>query len=91
MEKKLEFDQEISIMVTRDGNQEVKTWPIAQNTHQDHILKMTVVNDELSPKLVQAAHEYAGKIAHALDLSGVLGIEMFVVGDEHVKISTTST
>ncbi|CAJ2231331.1 5-(carboxyamino)imidazole ribonucleotide synthase [Fructilactobacillus sanfranciscensis] len=82
LEKKLEFDQEISIIVTRDGNQEVKTWPIAQNTHQDHILKTTVVNDELSPKLVQAAHEYAGKIAHALDLSGVLGIEMFVVGDE---------
>ncbi|ANZ57901.1 5-(carboxyamino)imidazole ribonucleotide synthase [Fructilactobacillus lindneri] len=82
LEKKLAFNQEISIMVTRDGNQEIRTWPIAQNTHQDHILKTTEVNNYLPEKLVQAAHEYARMIADALNLNGVLGIEMFVVGDE---------
>ncbi|KRM78434.1 phosphoribosylaminoimidazole carboxylase ATPase subunit [Lapidilactobacillus dextrinicus DSM 20335] len=84
LEKRLLFDQELSIMVTRDGRDQIVTWPVAQNQHQDHILKITTVNQNLAPQLQKQAQQYAEKIARALDLRGVLGIELFLVGSKLV-------
>lgn len=84
LEKRLLFDQELSIMVTRDGRDQIVTWPVAQNQHQDHILKITTVNHDLAPQLQQQAQQYAEKIARALGLRGVLGIELFLVGSKLV-------
>lgn len=82
LEKRLKFDQELSVMVTCDGRQQVVTWPVARNQHQDHILKVSTVDQNLPTEIKQQAQCYAEKIAAALNLRGDLGIELFLVGSE---------
>ncbi|WP_429971896.1 5-(carboxyamino)imidazole ribonucleotide synthase [Fructilactobacillus sp. Tb1] len=82
LEKKINFDEEASMMVTVDGKQQIVTWPISINYHQDHILKISVVDDQANQKLTAKAKVIAEKIAKALDLKGMFGIEFFVTDDE---------
>lgn len=82
LEKKLSFERELSIMVTRDGQNNIHTWPIAENVHENHVLKWSSapanVSDSLETKIKNIAHT----LAEALNLRGMLGIELFVQGDE---------
>lgn len=78
LEARVAFDRELSLMVTRDGNNQVRCFPIVENHHQDHILHLTIAP---APDLGKAEryqiNALAAKIATALDLRGVLGIELF--------------
>ncbi|MDR3241103.1 MAG: 5-(carboxyamino)imidazole ribonucleotide synthase [Lactobacillaceae bacterium] len=82
LEKKISFDRELSVMVTRDGNDEVRVWPTVENIHDNHILKTTFAPATVSVVLDEKIHEIASTIANQINLRGVLGIEMFVQGDQ---------
>lgn len=86
LEKRLTFSQEISVMVTRDINGNIRIWPIAQNQHQNHILKISKINQNLPRQITETVQQCATQIAQVLDLRGVLGIEMFVV-DQTIYIN----
>jgi 5-(carboxyamino)imidazole ribonucleotide synthase len=81
LEKRLQFNREISIMVTRDAQGNVHTWPVSENVHANHILKTSYAPAQLSEQLNQQVHDLAEKIANGLSLRGVLGIELFVAED----------
>ncbi|WP_413628315.1 5-(carboxyamino)imidazole ribonucleotide synthase [Fructilactobacillus vespulae] len=82
LERKLNFDCELSMMVTRDGNDRVVTWPISRNYHQDHILKISIIQDDLDSEITKQAQTMATKIAQKLNLKGMLGIEFFLQGNQ---------
>lgn len=82
LEQQIDFDREVSVMVTRDGFNEVRIWPVAENVHQHHILKTTLAPAQVSPLLQAKITRIATDIAEALNLRGVLGVEMFVAGDD---------
>lgn len=78
VEKKIRFTREVSVMVTRSANGDITTWPIAENNHQHHILKTSLAPANISHQLAQEIEDIATKIATALSLRGVLGVELFI-------------
>jgi 5-(carboxyamino)imidazole ribonucleotide synthase len=87
LEKRQQFDRELSVMVTRGGDNVVRVFPTVENHHEHHILHTTIAPaPNLTPALTAAVNAAATTIADALDLRGVLGIEMFAEGD-HVLIN----
>ncbi|PIR32520.1 MAG: 5-(carboxyamino)imidazole ribonucleotide synthase [Alphaproteobacteria bacterium CG11_big_fil_rev_8_21_14_0_20_44_7] len=76
------FEKEISVIVARGKDGEVKCYEPAENIHKNHILDITISPANISKELAQKARDIAMKIAEGLGLVGVLAVEMFVCGDE---------
>ena len=78
LEQRLAFERELSVMVTRDGHDDVRVFPVVENRHQNHILHTTIAPaPDLAPALEAQINQLATTIADALQLRGVLGIELF--------------
>ncbi|MEJ6348850.1 5-(carboxyamino)imidazole ribonucleotide synthase [Holzapfeliella sp. He02] len=86
-EKRQNFVKEVSIMVTGDFTGKIQTFPVSENTHRDHILHTSVVPANLSDKVHQKAADIAERIADSLALSGVLGIEFFVLKNDQLLVN----
>lgn len=81
------FKLECSVMVARNENGEVTVFPVSENIHHDEILHLSIVPARISPELQEKAKQMAVKIAHAIDLRGILGVEMFVTADGQIYIN----
>jgi len=79
LEKFIEFEREISVIVARGLDGTVAAFEPAENVHRDHILKTSTVPADIKPKTAARAIEIAGEIVIALDYVGVLGVEFFVL------------
>lgn len=83
LEKRVDLDHEISIILARDFNAQVQIFPAAHNTHHDGILMHTEVPSFKTTKnIIHEAKNHAKKIADALNYHGVLCIEFFVTRDQ---------
>lgn len=78
LEKFIRFEREISAVVARSVRGEVSIFPIAENVHRHHILHLSIVPARIKPELEQRAEVLAGKIADALNVVGLIAVEMFV-------------
>lgn len=87
LEARQKFIAEASVMVTRDVNGKVITFPLVENQHKNHILHTTIAPGRFSQTIHQKAHGYAEIIANKLDLYGVLGIELFVIDDHDLMVN----
>ncbi|WP_125572044.1 5-(carboxyamino)imidazole ribonucleotide synthase [Lacticaseibacillus songhuajiangensis] len=82
LEQRQAFTRELSVMVTRAADGTVRVFPTVENRHQQHILHTTIAPaPNLAPQLDAQIKSLATKIATALELRGVLGIEMFATAD----------
>ena len=82
LEKFCPFDSEISVMVARSSNGEIKAYEPLTNIHKNGILDESHYPAKISETLKITAQEIATKIAKELDLIGIMAVEMFVIGDE---------
>ena len=73
------FEKEISVLVGRGVNGEWATYPVCENEHANHILDVTRVPAAIPPEVAGEARALAVRIADALDLVGLLAVEMFVL------------
>ncbi|MEX2785085.1 5-(carboxyamino)imidazole ribonucleotide synthase [Streptococcus sp. H49] len=80
LEEFVNFDLEISVIVSGNG-QDVTVFPVQENIHRNNILSKTIVPARISPELAEKAQTMAKRIAHKLQLSGTLCVEMFVTDD----------
>lgn len=80
------FVKEISVIGAL-GNGEVKLFPVAENCHQENILRQTVVPARVSQETEQAALAMAREIIGNLDTRGVICIEMFVLADGSLLVN----
>jgi 5-(carboxyamino)imidazole ribonucleotide synthase len=87
VEKFVNFRQEISIMVARNRSGQISSFPVAENIHEDHILKLTIVPARVSERVAKNARKIAEKALSALKGAGIFGIEMFVTHDDEVMIN----
>lgn len=81
------FELECSVMVGRNENGEVTVFPVAKNIHHNEILHISIIPARISPELQKKAQQMAVQIAHAIDLRGILGVEMFVGRDGEIYIN----
>ncbi|MDE1460799.1 5-(carboxyamino)imidazole ribonucleotide synthase [Spartinivicinus poritis] len=83
VEQWIPFDKEISQVSVRGANGEMRHYPLAENRHEQGILKQSVAPAEaISEQLCLAAQDYMCRIMRALDYVGVMAMECFVVKDQ---------
>lgn len=80
-EEIIDFDCEVSVIIARDQNGETQIYGPMVNEHKDHILSRTVIPCTLPQTIQDDAITMAQKLAEALDLRGVLTLELFVTKD----------
>lgn len=74
----VDFDLEISVIAARTGDGSMAVFPVFENSHSHHILDLTVCPAGIPPALAGQATEMARGILDALDVVGLLTVEMFV-------------
>jgi len=87
LERFVQFRMEISVVLARGAQGEMKVYPVAENVHRRHILHTTRVPARVSDRVRQEAERLACGIAEALGHVGVIAVEMFVVDDGTVLIN----
>ena len=75
------FAAEVSVMVARGVDGTVVTFDAVENRHKHHILDLTLAPAPLPQDLLAEAQDIARRVAEALELVGILGVEMFVTAD----------
>jgi 5-(carboxyamino)imidazole ribonucleotide synthase len=78
VERAIDLDREISILVARSPNGEVKVYPPAWNHHEEQILAWSVIPAPLPGAKAAEATELARAIADTFQLEGILAVELFV-------------
>ena len=78
LERAVDFEKEISVIVARDPAGNMRAFPVAENVHRDHILDVTIVPAAGSENIARDAVEIASAIAEKLRVVGLLAVEMFV-------------
>ncbi|WP_348267705.1 5-(carboxyamino)imidazole ribonucleotide synthase [Edaphobacter paludis] len=86
-EKAIELDREISVMVARAPNGEVKVFSPALNHHEDQILAWSVMPAPLPEAMETEARKIAEEIADTFQLEGVLAVEMFCTKDGRLLVN----
>ena len=82
LEKKVDLRAEISVVVARLNQQQILCFPAAENLHQHGILAYSLVPARLSDELQHQAQYMAKQLANAMDYTGVMAVEMFVIGEK---------
>jgi 5-(carboxyamino)imidazole ribonucleotide synthase len=81
------FEKEISVMVVRSKDGEIRTYDPAENRHRHHILDVSIVPARISPETSGKAREIAAQVAEALDYRGIMGVEFFVNHDGSLVVN----
>lgn len=71
------FSCELSVVVARSQSGDVVPFEVAENRHEKHVLDVSLVPARVSAETRARARELACGVARALDVVGVLGVEMF--------------
>ena len=81
LEQVVRFRQEVSVVVARAEDGETAVFPVFQNDHADGILDVTRMPADLPADRAEEARELALAIARALDVVGLLTVELFDDGE----------
>jgi 5-(carboxyamino)imidazole ribonucleotide synthase len=87
LEKFVDFEREVSVLVARGIDGSVTTWPVCENEHANHILDITYCPARIPGKVAERARALAEKVAAALNLTGVLAVEMFLLANGEIVIN----
>lgn len=78
LEALLPLDCEVSVVLARGAGGETECFPVAENSHRNGILDVSIVPARVSPALAESARDCALRIAAALAFVGTLGVEFFI-------------
>lgn len=84
MEEIVDFQCEISVIVARGQNGEIKTYGPMLNEHKNHILSRTIAPAPIPVPVAAQAVEITRQIAERINLVGVLALEMFLTKDGRI-------
>ena len=87
VEQWLSIEREISALVARRPGGECALFPLAQNHHDAGVLAWSMTPAAADPALADAARDLARGIAEALDVVGLLAVEMFVLADGRLLVN----
>ena len=81
------FAAEISVMVARGVDGNVVTFDAVENRHKHHILDLTLAPAPMPLAVLDEAQSIARLIAEKLELTGLLGVEMFVTAEGRLVVN----
>ncbi|PPQ26755.1 5-(carboxyamino)imidazole ribonucleotide synthase [Rhodopila globiformis] len=83
----VDFAQEISVVAARGADGAVAAFDTVENRHRNHILDLTLAPARVPETVDAAAQAIAHRVAEALDLVGLLAVEMFVDAGGRVLVN----
>ena len=87
LEKLVKLKKEISVIVTRFGNNDFEIYEPIENTHQDQILKYSKIPAEINNKILEQSKNWATQIAEELKYIGTLCVEFFIDRNENLYVN----
>ena len=87
LEKLVKLKKEISIIITRFGNQRYEIYEPIENVHENQILKHSKIPAIISDKLLNQSKEWASQIAEELKYIGTLCVEFFIDRNENLYVN----
>jgi len=83
----VQFDLEVSVITARRPNGAMASFDVVENRHKDGILDVTIAPAAISETLAAKAVEIGQKLTEAMDLVGLLAVELFVTQDGHLLVN----
>ena len=87
LEAFVEFHCEISVIAARSLKGQIQTYVPVENQHRAHILDQTIVPARVEPQVAERAEAIGRRLAEAVDLVGLLAVEMFITKDGEVLVN----
>ena len=77
----VDFELEVSVITARRPNGAMASFDVVENRHKDGILDITIAPADISDDLAERARAIGQQMAEAMDLVGLLAVELFVTRD----------
>ena len=87
LEEWLDFERELSLLVVRSIQGELRAYPLVENLHQDGILRQTTVPADVPSTTASQAAAMAERLVSDLDGIGVFCVELFLMRDGRLLIN----
>jgi 5-(carboxyamino)imidazole ribonucleotide synthase len=89
LEKLIDFEKEISVIVARNPSGEMKSFPVTELEFnpEANLVEFLFSPAELSLEVEQEAYRIAQQVAEAINLVGILAVEMFLTKDGKVLVN----
>ena len=87
LEKLVKLKKEISVIITRFGNNKYEIYEPIENTHEDQILKHSKIPAEISEKVFNLSKEWSVQIAEELKYIGTLCVEFFIDRNDNLYVN----
>ncbi len=87
LEAFVDFSCEVSVIVARGVDGTLASYDAVENRHVNHILDTTIAPARIERRLLDEAAALAGRIAEALQLTGLLAVELFVTRDGRLLVN----
>lgn len=86
-EEFIPFSCEVSVMVVRSVDGEIKSYPLSENEHEDNILRRSIVPARVSDTVSARARAVAEAVMSLFCGIGVFCVEMFVTRDGDILVN----
>ena len=83
----VDFELECSVVAARGLDGAFAHWGVIENVHERHILDISVAPGRVPPETARAAIELARGVLEALDVVGVLCVELFLGRDGKLVVN----
>tara|TARA_B100001109_G_scaffold215160_1_gene184090 strand:+ start:550 stop:1596 length:1047 start_codon:yes stop_codon:yes gene_type:complete len=87
LEKLIKLKKEISVIITRFGNNNYEIYEPIENTHEDQILKYSKIPAEINKDIFNQSKDWAISIAEELKYVGTLCVEFFIDRNENLYVN----
>ncbi len=87
VEKFIDFKCELSVIVARREDGEVRTFPVAENIHTKHILDFSIVPARVHTATLAEVEQLGRAIAAKIGLVGLLAIELFLTDRGEILVN----
>jgi 5-(carboxyamino)imidazole ribonucleotide synthase len=87
VERTLSLEMELSVCVARRPSGETAVYPVSFNHHEHHVLAWSVLPASIPAALAASACELGTAIANALEVEGLLVVELFVTHDGQLLVN----
>jgi 5-(carboxyamino)imidazole ribonucleotide synthase len=87
LEARADFIRELSVIAARSRDGRVAVYPLGENIHKGGVLRTTLAPAAVDAKTDKRARAIAGAILEGLDYVGVLGVELFDLGDGRLLVN----
>ena len=87
LEAFIDFERELSVVAARSLARELVHYAVIENTHARHILDVSIAPADVPPAVAREAVRIAHATLEALDVVGVLCVEMFLTRDGRLVVN----